>query len=105
SGSAITIIPGSGTLDLGGFTESIGGLAGGLLNKDIPLGAGTLTINGSGLRTFNGSLSGTGKLVYGGTAVQNITGINTYTGTTAVNAGTLRINPVGLQSSNSVSVA
>ena len=92
SGTAI------GTLNFNGTTPAIGSLAGTgsvVLNN---AGGTTLTINGSG-GTANSSFSGVisqgtaaGSLVSTTPGVVTLSGPNTYTGGTTVNAGTLLIN-------------
>ncbi len=86
----------AGTLDLSGYNQSIGGLADGGVSTGIVQstgGSAILTTTGSG--TFSGKLqNGTGTLglTVGGTGTQILTGSNTYTGPTTINAGaTLQI--------------
>ncbi len=83
-----TIICDCATLQLGngGTTGSITG--------DVDNG-GTLIFNRSNSYTFAGVISdslGTGKLIQAGTGNTILTGLNTYTGPTIVNAGTLSVN-------------
>jgi autotransporter-associated beta strand protein/T5SS/PEP-CTERM-associated repeat protein len=88
-GSAFTVASGA-TLDLNGFNQSIGSLAGA---GNVTLGAGTLTTGGDNTSTtFSGAISGTGGLVKQGTGALTLTGVSSYTGATAVNAGTLVVN-------------
>ena len=63
-------------------------------NTAVLLGANTLTINPLAGLTWNfaGVISGSGGLVIGGAGTEVLTGASTYTGTTAVNAGTLSVN-------------
>lgn len=64
----------------------------------LALGSGTLTIAGNytGDR-FQNTITGTGNLVKNGTGNWVLYGNNTFTGTTTINAGTVRINnPNGL---------
>jgi autotransporter-associated beta strand protein len=77
----------SGSFNLGGFSTSIGSLAGsGAMN----LGAGTVTLGGDGSSTsFAGVISGSGGLIKTGSGRFTLAGINTYTGETRVDAGTL----------------
>ena len=49
----------------------------------------TLTVSGSTL-TVGGVISGNGALTKAGTGLLNLSGINTYSGGTNINAGTLR---------------
>ncbi|NBX56580.1 MAG: hypothetical protein EBT70_16245, partial [Betaproteobacteria bacterium] len=76
---------------------------------DIP-SASTLTLNGSSSTPYvNGVISGAGSLVKTGTGTYKLTGANTYSGSTTVNAGTLQVGDGGatgqLGASSAVSVA
>jgi autotransporter-associated beta strand protein len=89
SGSAFTVASGA-TLDLNGFNQTIGSLAGA---GSVTLGAATLTTGGDNTSTtFSGTVSGTGGLTKIGTGALTLTGVSSYTGATAVNAGTLVVN-------------
>ena len=92
--SAMTIASGA-TLDLGGFNETIGSLA----------GAGTVTDNGANAiltaggdntsTTFSGLIedgSGTTALTKAGTGALTLSGDNTYSGGTIINTGTLQVS-------------
>ncbi len=84
--SAVTVAGGA-TLDLNGFSETIGSLAGA---GNVTLGAGTLTAGGNGASTvFSGVVSGAGGLTKAGAGTFELSGANTYAGATNVNAGTL----------------
>lgn len=88
------------TLDLGGTTQTQNGgvaLASGLIEN------GTLSSSGSfGLQagTVSAALVGTGSLTKTTSGTVILTGINTYTGTTAINAGTLEVDGAITNSSN-----
>jgi autotransporter-associated beta strand protein len=90
--SALTIAstPGA-TLNLNGFNNSIGSLAGA---GTVGLGNGTLTTGGTNTNTsFSGIISGTGGgFTKTGSGTQTLSGDNTYTGTTTVSGGTLELN-------------
>lgn len=86
--SAVTVEMGA-TFDLAGFDEVIGSLAGA---GDVTLGAGTLTTGGNDTSTeFSGVISGTGGIVKEGTGVFTLSGVNTYTGGTTINEGTVAV--------------
>ncbi len=55
------------------------------------LGASVLTLDGAGSITLSGVVSGSSGLVKNGTGTSILSGANTYTGTTTVSQGTLRI--------------
>ncbi|WP_285712020.1 autotransporter-associated beta strand repeat-containing protein [Erythrobacter oryzae] len=75
------------SLNLAGFNSRFGSLAGG---GTIALGSAFLTVGTDNTSsTFDGVISGTGGLVKVGTGSFTLTGVNTYTGTTFVDAGTL----------------
>jgi outer membrane autotransporter protein len=98
AGSAITIASGA-TLDLAGFDQTIGSLAGA---GAVTLGSGTLTAGGNNASTtFSGTISGTGGLTKTGTGMLILSGTSTYSGATTVSAGTLYINGAGAMSAAS----
>jgi len=91
--SAVTV-NGGGTLDLGGKSNTIGslsGVAGGIVQSTG--GAATLTTGGLNTNvTYGGTIqngSGTLSFVKNGTGSQILSGTNSYTGGTTLNAGTL----------------
>ncbi len=80
------------TLDLNGTSETIGALAGGgAAGGNVTLGAGTLTTGVATNTTYSGVISGTGGLTKQGTGAFTLSGANTYTGATTINAGTLTL--------------
>lgn len=83
--SAVTVASGA-TLQLGD-DETIGSLAGG---GDVDLGNNTLTTGADSTNTlFSGEIFGAGGLTKIGAGIFTLSGANTYTGATNVNAGAL----------------
>ncbi|MEI6070989.1 MAG: autotransporter-associated beta strand repeat-containing protein [Verrucomicrobiae bacterium] len=89
---------GSGTSTLAlGASQSAASLTGTSTSK-VTLGANTLTLGmtGNATTTFSGVISGTnGNVIKDGTSTQVFSGNNTFTGTTAVNEGTLEAAAAG----------
>jgi len=90
---ALTI---NGTLNMAGFNEDQDGFTGSGTVTNSAAGASTLTVGVSNSSsTFTGKLvSGTGAvaLIQDGTGTLTLTGSNSYTGGTTVQAGTLSVN-------------
>jgi autotransporter-associated beta strand protein len=98
-----------GTLDLNGHNQQIAGLQsttgnniGSNTNVVTSATAATLTINNSGNFVFSdgtpansGVISGAISLVKEGTGTQTLGGVNTYTGGTTINGGTLLLTGAG----------
>ena len=84
--SAVNIT--SGILNLDGFSETVGSLAG---SGSVLLGSGTLAAGALNTdTTYSGTLSGAGGFTKQGTGVMTLSGANAYTGATLVERGTLR---------------
>lgn len=85
----------SSFFDLGGFSETVGSLAGDGTVTSSGAGSITLTVGGNNTSTiFNGAIwngSGTVALTKAGSGTMTITGSNTYTGITTISGGTLSI--------------
>ena len=64
---------------------------GGAINLDN----GSLTVDQATTSFFAGSIGGAGGLTKAGAGFLSLTGANTYTGDTTVNAGTLQLGPGG----------
>jgi YVTN family beta-propeller protein/autotransporter-associated beta strand protein len=95
--SAYKIASGA-VLDLNGFSQGIGSLAG---SGSVTLGVATLTTGNDGTTTvFSGSISGTGGLAKIGAGTLILTGTNSYSGTTTINGGTLEVDGSITNSSN-----
>ncbi|GMO95054.1 autotransporter domain-containing protein [Bradyrhizobium sp. TM239] len=94
SNSAVTVAGGA-VLDLAGFSNAIGSLAGAgtVSNSGV---AATLTTGGDDTSTaFSGTIqdgAGSFALTKTGTGLLLLSGHNTYTGTTTVSGGTLQVN-------------
>ena len=79
-----------GRFDLNDMFDTVGAIDGGGV---IDLGSGTLREGAdNGSATYNGTIIGTGTLFKLGTGAWTLSGNNTYTGPTTVNAGTLVVN-------------
>jgi outer membrane autotransporter protein len=89
STGALTVNTG-GTFDLNGQDQTVGALAGS--GGTINLGSGTLTAGDDNDTSFAGVIGGSGSLTKAGTGTLTLSGTNTYTGMTAVDAGTLALN-------------
>jgi autotransporter-associated beta strand protein len=100
----------NGTLDLAGYSQTLGGLAVGAgataANQVVTASTGisTLTYGGPGSTSFAGSIQDTAATTGGVLALDvasgllNVSGNNTYTGGTTLNGGTLQAGaPLALQ--------
>ena len=82
-------------LDITGFDTQIGSLTGGGANGGhVILGSATLTLGGdhTSPAPYAGTISGNGGITKAGIGTQTLTRVNTYTGATAVNGGTLQLD-------------
>ncbi|MEG1121954.1 MAG: autotransporter outer membrane beta-barrel domain-containing protein [Citrobacter sp.] len=95
-GGGTTINTGA-TLQLGnGGTR--GSIAGNVTND------GTLAFNRSDTATFNGVISGTGRVDQTGTGRTILTGVNSYSGGSTISAGTLQLNDSQAAGTGAISV-
>jgi autotransporter-associated beta strand protein len=79
-------------LDLNNYSQQIGSLSGGgTSGGNVTLGSGTLTVGNATSTSYSGIISGAGGLVKQGTGTLTLGGVNTYTGGTTVNGGTLKL--------------
>ena len=92
SAGSVTTVDGTGTLDLNNFANRIEVLIGEVGSK-VLLDAATLTTGKDATNsTFAGVISETGNVIKQGTGSLTLSGANTYTGTTTVDAGTLVVD-------------
>ena len=107
--SAITVA--GGTLDLGGFSQTIGSLAGSGTVTNSGAGANaTLTTGGDNTSTgFAGTIrngASTLNLTKTGTGTFTLSGNSIYTGATTINGGTLALAGIGsIASSSQINLA
>ncbi|WAC24088.1 autotransporter-associated beta strand repeat-containing protein [Blastomonas sp. SL216] len=87
TGNAAVRQTGTGTFNMAGFNATIGSLAG---SGQVQLGSGTLTLGGANTSTdFAGVISGSGSLVKTGTGTQTLSGANTFAGLTSITQGSI----------------
>ncbi len=100
TGGTARFVNGTGNIDLSQLTSSgitAGSIEGGgdifLGSKNMAVGGNNLTTTFSGVLQDGGTNGGTsGSLTKVGTGTLTLTGVNTYTGSTIVNVGTLLVN-------------
>ena len=88
-------VNGTGTFDLGGFAQTVAGLADGGVSTGTVTDSGTtatFTVNAAGAYSFSGLLSGTLTLTKTGLGALTLSHANTYGGITTIGSGTLSIS-------------
>ena len=80
----------SGKFDLSNRNEAIASLAG--PGGSVTMGTGNLTVGSAATSEYDGAITGTGNLVKTGSGSLTLGGINPYSGTTSVSAGSLLVN-------------
>ena len=98
-----TTLAGGTTLRLNGTAQQIGDLTGGA-GAQLELGA-TLTVTENGATSFAGAISGPGNLIKDGSGTLTLSGANSYSGTTNINAGTLTVSGSGTLGADAAAVA
>ena len=76
------------------YNQTIGGLSGNV-KVGLATGSATLTLNTTADRSVSGVISGAVSLTKSGSATQTLTGVNTYTGSTTIKGGTLKLDTAG----------
>ncbi len=90
--TSLVTVTGGATFDLNGISETVGSIAGG---GAVMLGSGTLTVAADTITSsFGGAIGGIGGLTKAGTGTLVLANTQSYSGATAVNAGTLTINGI-----------
>jgi len=101
--TAVFTVNAGGTLDLAGYSDSIGALGG---SGSVTNSTGTSTLSlASGTQTFSGVIGGSGLGITVSGATETLSGANTYTGPTTLTGGTLSVgasNNLGAAASNLV---
>ncbi len=91
-GTSALTVNGTGTFDLSGYNQSISSLSdGGVATGSIIASTGTsnLMINGNASSSFGGSIGGAINITQNGSGTLTLSGSNSYTGLTTLNAGSL----------------
>ena len=92
SGGASLRAAGTVTIGLGGTLEVGTGGVGGTVNAPSIINNGTISFDLSDSTTLSAPISGPGVLFKSGSGTVTLTGIDTYTGTTTVNNGSLIVD-------------
>lgn len=79
---------------------------GGTTGGNVILGSKLLTVDAIGSPSYDGVISGTGDLTKSNTGKQRLTGVNTYSGATTINGGSLELTGSGsIATSSGVTLA
>ena len=84
------VLSAGATLDLNGNTATLGKLEGS--GGTIALNGASLAVDQDGTSTFSGTITGTGGLSKSGVGLLILTGDQSFTGSTNISAGELKIN-------------
>ncbi|HUO10822.1 MAG TPA: autotransporter-associated beta strand repeat-containing protein [Phycisphaerae bacterium] len=109
SGSGTVIISGnantlSGTITNSGNLQIGSGAAAGSLGTASVVNSGTLLFNSSSPMTLSNTISGVGNITQNGSGIVTLSGNNTYTGTTNINAGIIRYGTTTALNSGNVNI-
>ena len=89
--TATNVYTGNTTVNVGTLTIGGSGCLGGGSYAGLITNSGTIVYGSSARQTFGGIVSGSGSLMANGVGTLILTNVNTYTGSTLINAGTLEI--------------
>ena len=91
------------TMDLNNKAQTFSAVQG--TGGTVALGSGSLAVSNAADNSFGGAITGTGGVTKNGAGMMELTGTNTYTGTTTVGAGTLAINGNNSAATGAVTVS
>ena len=95
----------SGGINSTGNLQVGSGAAAGSLGTGVVTNTGVLSFNSSSNMTIATAIAGSGNIVQNGTGVLTLSGANTYSGSTAINAGTVRYGTTTGLSAGNVNIA
>ena len=115
-GSSGNDVDATGSVDLNGYSQIVGGLRSGNLAAGETLSsnatrnitsatAATLTVNQTTSALYDGTITGAVSLTKNSAGTLTLSGTNTYTGNTTINAGTLLLASTGSIGSKTINVA
>jgi autotransporter-associated beta strand protein len=100
--TAANTYTGATTINTGTLQIGAGGTSGAISSTSGITNNGTLAINRSDAITVANAISGSGDLIQNGNGTLVLNGVNTYTGGTTLNAGTLTIGNTAAAGSGSI---